>query len=250
MIRLIVVLMTFSSLFAQSDLVLEADSLFHVADYERVELLVLRAERQSDLADSQRVALELLGGFSLIMLGREQDARAHFVQALEADSALTLDPVEISPKFRVVFDDVKSEWLANRTLPETESVMLPVYRSVSARPESHALNLLVPGSGFMREGKTVRGLIHFALAATSTALWLTEIKQSSDARKDYLAAQSSAQAASLYNDYDTHHRRMWTYGLTSASLYLLSQLDLALFRKSESIELIPTQSGASLQVRF
>ncbi len=250
MIWLIAVLLTFSSLFAQSDLVREADSLFHAADYERVELLVLRSERQADVPDSQRVTLELLGGYSMIMLNRELDARAHFTQALNVDSTLTLDPIEISPKFRVVFDDVKREWLEKQARREPEAVVSSLFHKVPARPESHALNLIIPGSGFIREGKPVRGLVHLALQATSAALWLTEISQTSDARKRYLAAETSGQAASLYDEYDSHHRRMWTFGLTSGGIYLLSQFDLILFRHSESVRIIPTESGASINVRF
>lgn len=250
MIRLIVFLFACSTLFAQTDLLHEADSLFHAAEYERVKLLVLRAERQFDLPDSQRVALDLLGAYSLIMLGREEAAREHFMRVLEVDSMLTLDPVRVSPKFRVVFDDVKAQFLSRRAQNLLPGEPVTGIVKIGARTESHAMNLIVPGSGFLREGKTIRGLSHLLLQGLSAGLWLTQVSQTSDARKKYLAAKSSDDASSLYDDYDSHHRQMWTYGLTSAGIYLLSQFDLALLKKSESVRLSPTPEGVKLSLSF
>lgn len=251
MILVVALLALCSSLFAQTNVRAEADSLFRIGDYERVELVVLRAARQTDLTAPDKIALELLGGYALIMLNREADARAHFEQAIDLDSTLVLDPVQVSPKFRVVFDDVKQEWLTKRTRSIPTSQIREVTTYQHARSESHLLNLALPGAGFVREGKTVRGLIHFAAQATFTILWLSELSQNNSARKDYLAAASSASASSLYNTYDTHHRRMWTYGLTAAGIYLASQVDLALWRTpTTSFEVLPAELGARIQLNF
>ena len=249
MTRLLAVLFFCASLFAQDNILFEADSLFHAGDYERVELLVLRAERQFDLPDSQMVSLELLGGYSLIMLDRVEEARSHFQRVLELDSTTTLDPVLVSPKFRIVFDEVKVSYLSNRAqeIPAREQ-MYGTLR-VGASPESRVMNLIVPGTGFISEGKPVRGAVHFVLQGVAAALWLSELSQTSDARDKYLAADS-ANVARLYDDYDSHHQKMWAYGLTTAGVYMLSQLDLALFRRSETLKLYPTPTGATLSLRF
>lgn len=249
MIRLLAVLIFSATLFAQSDILTEADSLFHAGDYERVELLVLRAERQFDLPDSQMVELELIGGYSLIMLDRVEEARSHFQRALEIDSTTTLDPIFVSPKFRVVFDEVKLRYLSNRAqeIPTREQLYGSI--TVGARPESRVMNLLLPGSGFVNEHKYVRGAAHLVVQGVAAALWLGEISQTKDAREKYLAADS-ANVSRLYDDYDVHHQKMWTFGIVTGSIYMLSQFDLALFRRSETIKLYPTPEGATLSIRF
>lgn len=249
---LLLALLTFcSSLFAQSSLISEADSLFRAGDYERVELLVLRAERATDVTTYDLVGLHLVGGYSMIMLDRPGDARRHFRAALDADSSLTLDPITVSPKFRVVFDEVKQQWQMDHAAPSTIGEIHEETTYHSARRESHLLNLLIPGAGFLREGRTARGAIHMVAQVAITALWLSEIHSNNSAREDYLAASTSPDASSLYDTYDSHHRRMWTYGLTTAAVYVASQVDLALWRKSTtSVSILPDVSGARLQFSF
>lgn len=239
-----------STLFAQSSLSSEADSLFHAGDYERVELLTLRAANNPELPDTQRISLELLGGYSLIMLNRETDARVHFQRALEIDSTLSLDPVQVSPKFRVVFDDVKSEWLTRRiqNIPSSRVREVAGWRHASS--ESHLLNLILPGAGFLNERQSVRGVVHIIAQTAITALWLSELSQNNSARKEYLAADSS-QVQPLYKTYDDHHRRMWTYGLAAAGIYLASQVDLTIWRtRQASFEILPAESVLRFNIGF
>lgn len=239
-----------SASFAQGDLRAEADSLFRHGDYEQVELLSLRAARQDDLPSEEILALELLAGYSLIMLERESEARMHFSRALDLDSTLVLDPIQISPKFRSVFDDVRQEWLTTRKQEVPTASIREITYVQGPRASSQLLNLALPGSGFLSEKRTVRGIAYLALQTASAALWLSELSQNNSSRKDYLAADS-ASVSSLYDDYDAHHRRMWTYGLTAAGVYLLSQVDLALLRLSvRSYELVPTEYGARLELHF
>ncbi|MCL4306212.1 hypothetical protein KJZ99_09880 [bacterium] len=229
---------------------MQADSLFRLGEYEQVELLVLRADRQGDLPTTDRVALELLGGYSLIMLERESEARAHFARALELDSALVLDPIQVSPKFRTVFDDVKREWMSTRTMDVPTAAIREFTIQQGARPSSQLLNLALPGAGFLAEGRSVRGLIYIAAQAGVTALWLSELSQNNSARKDYLAADS-ASVERLYETYDSHHRRMWTYGLAAGALYIVSQIDLAFLRiPVKAYEIVPTEFGARLQIHL
>ncbi len=251
MIWILALLISCSGLYAQSSLRAEVDSLFLVGDYERVELLVLRAASDAAIPDTQRVALELTGGYALIMLEREAEARSHFQRALELDSTLTLDPIQVSPKFRVVFDDVKSDWQTRRIqdVPTTRVQEIVSWRG--AEPKSRLLNLAVPGTGFLAEKKFVRGAVHFAAQAALTVLWLSELSQNNSARKDYLAADSSSQAETLYKTYDDHHRRMWTFGLAAAGVYLASQVDLTLFRTPQtSFEILPAESALRLNFNF
>ncbi|MBK6910417.1 MAG: hypothetical protein IPH10_05725 [bacterium] len=262
MIRAILLIL-FLALTAQANVLSEADSLFHAGDYDRVELLALRAEQSNDLPDSERVALELLGGYSLIMLGREDDARVHFTHALELDSTLTLDPVVVSPKFRVVFDELKRDWLASRAtevspddptrkVTDQGTRIESVRRSATrpARLSAVRLNFLCPGAGFVREGRVARGLLHAGVTVVLTGLWLSEISQNNSSREDYLAAATTAEAERLYDDYNAHHRQMWTFGLAAAGAYALSQLDLALWRGPATLTAGPSGHGLKLALAF
>ncbi|NUO19690.1 hypothetical protein HUU59_09605 [bacterium] len=240
-----------SSLAAQTNVVAEAESLFHAGDYERVELLALRSANSLDLSESDRVTLELLGGYSLIMLEREEDARTHFQRALDLDSTLTLDPVQVSPKFRVVFDDVKSEWQLQRSLRVPKIRTVETTESRRARTESHIMNLFAPGAGFLSEREHLRGAVHLIAQTALTALWLSELKQNNDARKKYLDADSSSQAVDLYREYDDHHRRMWAFGLAAAGVYLASQLDLTLWRASKTpVTVSASANSLNLHYKF
>jgi len=87
------------------------DSLFAARQYEQVELAVLRAVDQlSAEPDSERIAICLTMGYSLVMLDRETDARDYFRRALDVNPHLQLDPLRISPRFRGVFDEVKANY--------------------------------------------------------------------------------------------------------------------------------------------
>lgn len=238
---------------AQASVLSEADSLFHAGQYEQVELLALRAERQQDISSDEQVKLELLSGYALIMLSREGDARAHFGQALDLDSTLALDPVEVSPKFKVVFDDLKQSWLAARAAqaetPKMVDEAMPVV-SHSASPSSVRSNFIIPGSGFLREGKTGRGLVHLGLTAVCAGLWLSELTQNNTARKDYLAASTTDEAERLYDEYNSHHGRMWAFGLATVGVYALSQLDLAVWKSKVQLSANPAAATLELAIQF
>lgn len=211
----------------------EVDSLFAAGDYERVELLVLRAnEALDDLSIEDRANICLMAGFSMIMLERESDAREFFRRALDADPTLRLDPVRISPKFRVVFDDVKASYRAR----EPEASNSPTMTILSGpRVPSVLMSLAVPGSGQWREGKRWRGglILGAQLAAAGAFIWrLDEFQRS---RRAYLDEQDRSRVVAAYDRYYDNSRWAWATGIIAGVVYIAAQTDLALLRHRETI---------------
>lgn len=227
---------------ARADLPASVDSAFARGQYEQVELLVLRQAAQlTALPASDRVRVELTAGYALIMLGREADAREHFRRALDADPNTRLDPVRISPKFRTVFDDVKATY-------RRETRPLPVVAS-GPRPRAVLLNLALPGTGQMIEGRPWRGTILFTaqLAAAGVLVWrLDELRQS---RHAYIHQTTRSRVPHDYDVYAADTRAAWIAGAAAGVVYLAAQTDLALLpRRStgQSLTLAPLHDGAAL----
>jgi hypothetical protein len=232
---------------APSPLVQQSDSLFHAGNYEQVELLALRAEQDTaSLSVGARIALHLNGAYSLIMLSRENDARRQYEIALRLNPELNLDPVLVSPKFRGLFDEVK---LAK----QREQIDEPRAHAVmhGARPLSLALNLLVPGVGHLREGRTFRGVGYLALEAALVGGWIYYAGEASHSRRAYLGEQDRARVPALYDEYDSDYWAMWMMASAAGAVYLLSEIDLIAYRKHEiSLSIFPISQGVRLGVRF
>ncbi|MBU1920806.1 hypothetical protein KKG66_08170 [bacterium] len=209
---------------AQTDLKQEIDSLFAAGEFEQVELIMLRlGNEQGELTDAEFASMKTTAGFAMIMLDRETDARQYFREALAIDPNLTLDPVMISPKFRVVFDDVKAALQSVQAEPEKK-----IYRG--ARPSSHILNLILPGAGQLREGN-LRGTVYLAAQAATLYLLIDQLDKTSDSRAFYLAQTERSAMARAYDDYNNDYKTAWKYGLLSGAVYFASQIDLACFHQ-------------------
>jgi hypothetical protein len=236
--------------FAECDLCQEADSLFAAGEFEKVEMLVLRlGTDQGEMSDADYANLQVTAGFAMIMLDRETDARRYFNRALDKNPSLTLHPVQVSPKFRIVFDDVK----LHRSIVPNET---PEVHYRGASPRSHLLNLALPGVGQLREGR-LRGILYLTAQAASLGLWIHQLDKASDSRAHYLAQSSPPEISKAYHDYNRDYQTAWGYGIISGAIYLLSQADLALIRNQISDEqpgfsmsIMPAASGVSFQVNW
>lgn len=174
---------------ADSPDLLAVDSAFVNGQYEEVELLVLRTLQSNPALPQPDVArLNLTAGYSMILLGREDDARRYFNRALDAEPETTLDPVQVSPKFRIVFDEVK----ASRPAPVSKSAPLirpqsndPAQQAAAPQPSLRGAllaNLVLPGSGLFVSGRRLEGVALFAAQAATTAILVTQIGKMRDSR--------------------------------------------------------------------
>jgi hypothetical protein len=217
-----------------------------------VELEALRiGEKPDSMNADEFAALQVTAGFALIMLEREAEARTYFERALVAKPTLRLDPISVSPKFRVVFDEVR-EAFEQRDLESAPKLSA----TPQVRNSSRVLNLLLPGVGFIREGNALRGAGWLGLTAASAIWFAASLAENFNAREKYLAATDPAKIRGAYNDYDDAHRQAWTAGILSAGIYLLCQTDLALYRprsRSEDgamLTVIPLSNGVRFSLNF
>lgn len=222
-----------------SELKAGIDSCFAAGDYERVELLVLRLGSARDgLTDKEYSDIQLTAGFAMIMLDRKADARRYFLNALETDPGLTLDPVQVSPKFRVVFEDVKTEFrLTERDKPQE------LYRG--PLPESYLMNLVLPGSGQIREGRKTRGMVIMCCQAAAAGFLIYQMQELRDSRESYLSVTDSDLIPSAYDRYNEDYRLTWVYVALTGAVYLASQADLAFTRT----KIKPNESGTRLSIQ-
>jgi len=213
---------------------LAVDSAFVAGRYEETEVLALRLlQTRSDLKPDEVARLNLTAGYALIMLGREDDARRYFSRALDAVPDLTLDPVQVSPKFRVVFDEVKAAHVQALPLADTTATPSMIEQTVRiAHPSRTALisNLILPGSGQWQEGHRLRGAAVFAVQALTVGILVRRVEQMRDSRAEYLAETDPARIAEAYDRYNEDFRAAWTAGILAGIVYLGAQTDLILIR--------------------
>lgn len=243
----------------QQELLL-VDSAFAEGRYEQVELLALRIlHGEEQLSADERARLNLTAGYALIMLGRERDARSYFERALDAVPDLTLDPVQVSPKFRVIFDEVKAarpekqpeETDVSGEAGDSQGRENLAMQPLRPSPGSHVMNLLIPGSGQWNEGKKLRGAVWFTLQAASAGVLVWRIGEMRDSREAYLAETETARIADAYDTYNRDYRLAWAAGIVTGLMYLGAQTDLALMKiptKETALMITPTGNGAMLAV--
>ncbi|RPH92464.1 hypothetical protein EHM69_12720 [candidate division KSB1 bacterium] len=229
---------------------LAVDSAFVNNEYERVELLTLRILQSGvKLTEDESARLNLTAGYALIMLGRESDARSYFSRALDAVPNLTLDPVQVSPKFRVVFDDVKAARPKPGTEPKPDTTA--VLQGLTKQDRQAWLsNLILPGSGQWKMGKRTRGAIIFGAQIGTLGWMIKEIIEMQDSRAEYMAETDPVKMRDKYNDYNRNYQNAWIAGISAGVIYIAAQADLVRLETKSGQEfgwrVAPLQSGASV----
>jgi hypothetical protein len=218
---------------------LAVDSAFVNGQYEQTEILALRVlTGGGNLTSDETARLNLTAGYAVIMLGREADARYYFAKALDAVPTLTLDPVAVSPKFRVVFDDVKSKHEDGPSIQggrasgmkvmidAQDGTVYPYRTSLVSRTQAELFNLVVPGSGQWLSGRRIWGASFFVLQAASAGYLIYQVGQAHDSREKYLDVTDPALIKSAYKRYDRDNKRAWAAGIATGVIYIAAQADL------------------------
>jgi hypothetical protein len=232
------------------------DSAFAQGRFEQVELIVLRANQVMDsLPVDERVDICLKAGFAMIMLDRISDARAFFIRALDANPTTQLDPIRISPKFRMVFEEVKSTYR-----PRAAEINAIRGRNVMPARKSSTtiMNLFLPGSGQWSEGRRVRGATTAAIQIVMAGWFAIQLSQFQKARDDYFRITDPARVSATFDAYHREYQRAWEIGIAAGLVYLGAQVDLAmthppeLKEASQSLHLqcLPSVGGAQFKVTY
>jgi hypothetical protein len=234
---------------------LALDSAFTNGQYERVELLALHLlQDYPNLTRDEIARVNLTEGYALIMLNREAEAQRCFARALDAVPDLTLDPVQVSPKFRMVFDEVKAarpEQPVATTRPARADTSGQSTPSLFAR--AMWTNLILPGSGQWKMGYRLRGALLFGAEATCVTLLIINATEMRDSRANYLAETDPARIPHAYDRYNRDYQAACIAGVSAGVIYLAAQADLVrLDARQNSIALLPMTgaNGISLCVRW
>ena len=253
---LLALVLTFLPLFAANDAIqtqlLAMDSAFVKGHYSEVELVALRILQSAmELTLQERSHINLTAGYALIMMNREHEAREYFDHALDAEPDLTLDPVQVSPKFRMVFDEVKAQHQNSEQVIPYDDRTIKVSPLQPASRRSLISNLIIPGSGQWREGHHVRGAAFLLAQAASLGVWIWQMDQTRDSHAKYLAQTNAQRIADTYNEYNQDYALSWATGALAGIIYLAAQADLILLRTpTKELSFLPvSHSGAGVTLR-
>ena len=227
---------------------LAVDSAFVNQQYEKAELLALRIiQGHRDLSNDELARLDLTMGYCAIMLGHEDDARSYFFRALEAVPDLQLDPVQVSPKFRVIFDEVRS---GRTAAPAQDDTRLSQGKPLRI---ARLTNLIIPGSGQWQQGHRTRGAIVFGLQAATVGALIWQWGRLNDSREAYLAQTDRSLVAHDYDRYNRDYQMTWVTGIATGLVYFAAQADLIWLKPSAApiqVAVVPALSGAGIALRW
>ena len=207
----------------------QADSLFREGRY--AELLIL-AESALDRRPNLEERIDLLEykAYAQVALGDTAEARVTFQQLLIIFPSHRLDPMQVSPKIRNVFDRAR-EALAQRR--ET-SRLLALEQEFFAFKSHYQINkdalkwsLLFPGLGQMKR-KSSMGFPLF-IAASADVLFLGYCHwKVGQTHQDYLDRTVQAEIDHSYDVYRTWYRARSCALGTLGGLWLVSVIEAAL----------------------
>jgi hypothetical protein len=97
------------------------------------------------------------------------------------------------------------------------------------------VNLLLPGTGFLAEGRVVRGLFWTSAQLGTAAGMVYSLNRSNHYRNLYYGERNPALIDDRYDRYNLWYRSSWYWGVGAGAVYLLSQVDLHLTSKGVDV---------------
>ncbi|MFQ6093012.1 MAG: hypothetical protein ACE5OR_10075 [bacterium] len=195
--------------------------------YEETELLARRVLVNRDRFTSNQLAIiHQYLAFSLVALGRIDEARSAFKAALQSNPGLTLDPALVSPKIIAVFDKVKTEFQAKLQAETQDKEISPgvIYKSpVTWR------SLAFPGWEQLHRGEKKKGWALLSAGAASTGGLIFAHVQTRKTRQDYMKATETPDVSEQYKRYNNYYKARYYFFWATLGVWLYSYLD-ALFR--------------------
>jgi hypothetical protein len=222
-------------------------TLYEKGSYLTTELEARRYLEQQSLSDSLRVAAERYLAFALVAQGKGNAAVRHFTTILEIDSTFDLDPVFTSPKILASFNEAKQFWHSQQSSDAT----IPAGMKLSTIPGVSWRSLVFPGWEQLHQGRDLKGYILLSAGAATIGVTIALEVIRSNAKTDYLAATTPAQAATLYTRYNNAYKAQVYSIFTFAAVYLYSEIDAFLgLPRSQALSLQPEPSGIRLAIHF
>ncbi len=212
------------------------DSLFTSGNFTELEIEALRLLREDHEDKNIKMAAHIYLGFVEVLTGRNDAAKNDFQKAISINPGIRLDPVFVPPKIHEVFQEVLEEYKATKEDQDKINESINSYLEFSdeelrKKTSSTILNLAVPGSGFILEGRPVRGSFWTVIQGAAVSGFIYSFTVTSEKRDEYYQVSRNENESDFNTAYDTYnkwYKRTWYWGIGCASIYLASQIDFHL----------------------
>jgi len=202
------------------DLVTPIREAYEGGDFNRAEYLALKAlQNPRALRPEEIIEVHKLLAFCYVAMDDRQAAINEFLQVLERNPRLSLEPLYVSPKIIEVFNAAKSQFQAR---PRTEEALNTKER---VRLRASLSSLLLPGLGQLHKGQPFRGYALMSAEGVSLGAWIALIVITNQRRDDYRTQTVPSKIEDSYDSYKTAVRWRNAMGIAAVSVYVVSFLD-------------------------
>jgi len=192
---------------------------YNAGDYERVVAQAESVLAQPGLSGPDSLEVRQLYAFSLVALGRTDEATAVFKLIIAGRPDLVLDPEKVSPKIRAVFEAAKEQ------MPARPAPVPKVHVDTVMLRQPVPMSVLVPGLSQIRARKNAKGYVLLGAGVVSLAgLGISHFSYNR-AHSDYLAASEPQEISNTYQTADDWYRSRYAFAGAAAAVWLLSLID-------------------------
>lgn len=184
-----------------------------------------QAESRADSAD----VLQLQAS-ALVALGRDQEAAVVFGRLLDLVPETELDPKQVSPKIRAVFDQVRAARPAPvvKAKVDTARTRERVASEARASEARMPLSALVPGLNQVRNDRRAKGYLLLGGAALSVVGLAGSHVMYQRTHDAYLNSTDLNEIQSRYDDANRWHQARTIFIGTTSIVWLYSLVDALL----------------------
>ncbi len=196
------------------DVVEPIQQAYDEGDIDQAEYLALKAlQHPESLTFDQVQEIHKLLAFCYVALDDRESAKAEFLEVLEINPRMTLDPMYVSPKIISVFEEAQREF---RTRPPEEKTFDP--KAVQLRASLRSL--ILPGWGQWKKGQRTRGYVFLAAQGITLGAWIGLAVHTNSLRDDYRSKTIPGEIESSYQDYKDAMRFRNVMGIAALVIYV------------------------------
>jgi len=168
----------------------------------------------NDIIDANKVC-----AFSLVILGKKEEAIAVFQRLLDIDPDFMLDPVTVSPKIVNIFNEAKNK--KQLMMPTTKILRDTIYIE-----RKKPLTALLPGIYQIQKNKKFIGYAMLTTEILSLAGLGISQRNYNRAHDEYLTAQDPQIINDEYEIYNSWYKKRTLFISTSVIIWFYNLIDI------------------------
>ncbi len=201
----------------------DLESLYVHREYEKVIAQVPLLLLDTTLSKTEIIEANKFYAFSLVAVGKIEEAIKVFHRLLDLDPYFIPDPIKISPKIVNVFDEAKTKKLL--LMPPAKPLLDTVYIK-----RKIPLTIFIPGVYQIQNNKKFKGYTIITAGIISlTALGVSQFYYAKS-RDEYLAAEDPLIINEKYEVYDGWHKKRIIFISTTTVIWLYNIVDALFFQ--------------------